>query len=87
MLVSAVFLCLCLLMATQASALIITNSSNFDEGLNHGAYITDSAAPSSWFSSQLISMNDGTASGTVLFSQIPYFDFADTLYFQFVYDM
>jgi hypothetical protein len=87
MLLSAVFLCLCILMATQASALTIEDSSNFDVDLNDRAYITNNNAPSSLFSSQLISMNDGTASGTVAFSQIPYFDFDDTLYFQFVYDM
>jgi hypothetical protein len=83
----AVFLCLVMLMVSQASALTITNSSSFNVSLNNSAYITQSTAASSLFSNELLTSGDETKSGTVAFYEIPYFNFASTLYFQFVFDM
>jgi hypothetical protein len=85
--VAAVFLCLLMLMASQTFALTITDSSSFYETLNDGAYITQSIAASNLFNQEIFTSGDETKSGTVAFSAIPYFNFADTLYFQFIYDM
>lgn len=82
-----VFLCLFIVTTSPASALLITDSSSFSEPLNGGAYITDSAAAPSLFNKEIFKSGNGTASGTVTLSDIPYFDIAGTLYFQFIYDM
>lgn len=73
--------------ALPVSAVVITDSSSFTVGLNDDAYITDSTQPSNLFNQELLTSGDETVSGTVAFSNIPYFDFSDTFYFQFVYDM
>ena len=75
------------MVVSPAFALTITNSSIFNEPLNDGAYITQSAAAGSLFSDEIFTSGDETKSGTVLFSAIPYFDVEGTLYFQFVYDL
>lgn len=85
--ISGAFLCLFMLTASSTLAMIITDSSDFDEDLNSGAYITESTAPSSSFSKELFTSGNETMSGTIKFSYIPYFNFDNTLYFQFVYDM
>jgi|GEM_PF-2548701 len=83
----ATFLCLFLLMSSPASGLTITDSSSFNVDLNTGAYITESTADSNLFNQEIFTSGDETKSGTVAFSAIPYFNFSNTLYFQFVYDM
>lgn len=88
--ISIVFTALCclfLLTTGSADALIITNSSSFTEYLNDGSYITQSSAVSSLFNKEIFTSRNETKSGSVLLSDIPYFDFGGTLYFQFVYDM
>lgn len=88
--ITAVFFCLFMLMTSPASALTIVDSSNFEVDLDSGvpgAYITDSAAPSNQFNQELFTSGNEIKSGTILFSEIPYFSFENTRYFQFVYDM
>lgn len=85
--VSTVILCLTTPMANPASALTITNSTTFNVTLNDGAYIKQSTAIPSSFNKDLVSLKNTTKEGTVAFSDIPYFTFGDTQYFQFVYDM
>lgn len=80
-------LCLSILMPSMASAITVLGTDS-NVALNGGAYAdgTSTAAPSN-FNQEIMTLGNETKSGGVLFSEIPYFDFSSTLYFQFIYDM
>jgi hypothetical protein len=80
-------LCLSMLMPSMASAIIVEGTDS-NKPLNDDAYADGtSTAASSNFNQEIMTLGNETKSGGVLFSEIPYFDFSSTLYFQFIYDM
>lgn len=87
----AAFLCLLFLAVSPAFADYYSVVGTLGEGtidLNDDAFVKlDSHFNSSAFSDPVVEHDsDGLAYGSIQFSQIPYFEFNSTLYFQFIFD-
>lgn len=86
LLINTFILCIFTLVSNTAFALTITNSSNFTELLNDGAFITDNnASPSNY--TAFLSLGNESGSSDIAISGIPIEESGGIQYFSFIYTL